>query len=252
MARSGRNSALTSSLGRLSKTQLKAKKGYHKRLDKPAATAASKEDTSASETKEKEIGGSKNGGKRLIPVHKAPRFYPAEDISKSKISRKSSSKSSSASLRKTITPGTILILLAGKFRGKRVVYLKQLPSGLLLVTGPYKLNKVPVRRVNQAYVIATSTKVDLAGLKIDDKFDDAHFKKAAASRSKGTEAEFFKDGEKAEPTEADKEQKAARSSDQKSLDKAILEAISKTPNLEKYLSSSFSLSKGQFPHLMKF
>ncbi|KAL6309661.1 60S ribosomal protein L6 [Sparassis latifolia] len=207
--------------------------------------ARSKESVTGVATKEVEIGGEKNGGKRLIPTSKAPRFYPAEDIRQP---RKTRRLPKPARLRSSITPGTVLILLAGRFRGKRVVFLKQLESGLLLVTGPFKVNGVPLRRVNQAYVISTSTKVDLGDFKVDEKFNDAYFTKPASKGSRSAEAEFFSEG-KPKEKEAFPESKSA---DQKAVDSAVIAAVKKTENLGKYLKSSWGLSKGQFPHKMVF
>ncbi|KAF3662283.1 60S ribosomal protein L6-1 [Capsicum annuum] len=96
---------------------------------------------------------------------KPPKFYPADDVEKPLINKH---KPKPTKLRANITPGTVLIILAGRFKGKRVVFLKQLVCFvLLLISGSFKVNGVPLRRVNQAYVIATSTKVDVSGVKID-------------------------------------------------------------------------------------
>ena len=154
-----RSKEIAPHIGRLSRSQVYAARGLYKGLkksDKPAPEIPPA-------FVEKPIGGDKNGEKRLVPTAKAPRFYPAEDVRQPKKSRKSPHP---PSLRSSITPGTVLILLAGRYRGKRVVFLKQLASGLLLVTGPFKINGVPLRRVNQAYVIATSTKVDVTSVNV--------------------------------------------------------------------------------------
>ena len=71
-------------------------------------------------------------------------WYPAED--KKRDVRKKQPKA--PKLRSSLQPGQVVILLSGRFRGKRVVFLKQLESGLLLVTGPHKVNGVPLKRVN--------------------------------------------------------------------------------------------------------
>jgi len=86
-------------------------------------------------------------------------------------------------VRKDLIPGQILILLSGRFRGRRVVYLKSLKSGLLLVTGPYKLNGVPLKRVNAAYVIPTRTNIKLPTLSTLESVNDLFFKKQDEKKS---------------------------------------------------------------------
>ena len=174
----------------------------------------------------------------------SPKFYPADDVPQKVPSDREAHSRGVAKLRHSIQPGTVLILLAGRFRGRRVVFLKQLPSGLLLVTGPYQVNGIPLRRVNQAYVIATSTKVDIKG--VDAPVDDAFFgqKKAPKKGTKG-DAMFAEDEPKPELAQAKKDVQAK-------VDGALMGAVGKAPLMAKYLKARFSLSKADKPHKMLF
>jgi large subunit ribosomal protein L6e len=49
-------------------------------------------------------------------------MYPADDVKKRIV--KSNKKPKITKLRKSITPGTVLIILSGRFKGRRVVFLK--------------------------------------------------------------------------------------------------------------------------------
>ncbi|KAG6319702.1 hypothetical protein E4U44_006781 [Claviceps purpurea] len=184
---------------------------------------------------------------RDVPTssEKAQKWYPAEDDSAPKKVRKAIR---SWTPRQSLQPGTVLILLAGRFRGKRVVLLKALDQGVLLVTGPFKVNGVPLRRVNSRYVIATSLKVDVSGLdtkKIEEIAQPKYFTAEKAKEKAGEDA-FFKQGEKAEK----KQINSSRAADQKAIDKALIANIKKVDMLASYLGSSFSLRKGDKPHEM--
>ena len=172
-------------------------------------------------------------------------YYHPDDVQKH--FKRNRNQNRPTKLRKSITPGTILILLAGRFKGRRVVFLKQLESGLLLVTGPYKVNGVPLRRVNQTYVQPTSTKLDVSGVNVSD-INDAYFAKAQTKRdiSKNTAwASLGKD-------EGDAEKLQEKKKRQVQVDKQLLEEVGKTPLLRKYLATRFSLRKGMKPHDMNF
>ncbi|EOY09507.1 Ribosomal protein L6 family protein [Theobroma cacao] len=188
----------------------------------------------------------KNGG--VLPRHdpkpkaaaapeKLPKFYPADDVKKPLLNKR---KPKPTKLRDSVD------FVGWRFMGKRVVFLKQLTSGLLLVTGPFKINGVPLRRVNQSYVIATSTKVDISGVN-EEKFDDKYFAKEVEKKKKKGEGEFF---------EAEKKDKRKlpddKKEDQKAVDASLIKSIEGVPDLKAYLAARFSLKSGMKPHELVF
>ncbi|OLN88708.1 60S ribosomal protein L6-B [Colletotrichum chlorophyti] len=184
---------------------------------------------------------------RVVPApgQKAQKWYNADDEPEAKKVRKAVRPWAP---RASLQPGTVLILLAGRFRGKRVILLKSLDQGVLLVTGPFKINGVPLRRVNSRYVIATSYKVDVSGVdakKIEEISQPKYFTADKTKQKAGEEA-FFKQGEKPQK----KEINSSRAADQKAVDKALIAEIKKVDLLASYLASSFSLRKGDKPHEM--
>jgi large subunit ribosomal protein L6e len=175
----------------------------------------------------------------------AKNWYPVSDA-KRHFKRKSKTVRA-ARLRKDITPGQVLIVLSGRFRGRRVIFLKALESGLLLVTGPYKLNGVPLKRVNQAYVIATRTKVTLGSLPGLDKVNDEFFTKRVAIKRGTNASDFFEDGKKKKERITDERRNA-----QNAVDTEVVKSVKAVPQLREYLQNRFALKSGDKPHLMQF
>ena len=101
-----------------------------------------------------------------------------------------------------------------------------------------------MRRVDQAYVIATKTKVDVSGVKLPESVTDAYFKKPQTKRRKNQE--MFEEDEKKTELSAEKKQ------DQAAVDSQVIAAIEKVDQLKPYLRAAFSLRKKQYPHNMAF
>merc|ERR1711862_217024 len=175
-------------------------------------------------------------------------YYPADDEVKNFVRKCKAPKPSKG--RKCIVPGSVVIMLSGRFRGRRVVVLKRMDSGLLLVTGPYKLNGVPLKRVNAAYCLATSVKLNLGNVDLA-KINDAWFGKTKAKGAKKGESDFF--GDNAQLSDEEKARIAAKRDTQKKVDTTVLDAVKKQDEyFKKYMSTRFSLRNNMRFHEMSF
>ncbi|MES1904618.1 MAG: hypothetical protein MHPSP_000700 [Paramarteilia canceri] len=156
----------------------------------------------------------------------------------------------------SITPGTVVILLKGRHQGMRAVYLKQVHSGKILVTGPRQINGVPLLAISQKMVIATSAKVNVPEIikqKVN-KFKETYLKlkaKVDVKTLKPEELELFKEGRLLDAKLKEKLEKS-----QKLIDESIIAEIAKNeelkPLLMGYLKTPFSLSTKDKPHAMHF
>lgn len=247
-----RNYELAAGIMRFSKSAMYKKRGIWKK--KKVGQKPKEKEPRQPNAIEKPVKGDKNGQTRKVLRKKAPRFYPTEDQRGRRNQKKISHVDlrervtrHSKKLRSSIVPGSVLILLAGRHKGKRVVFLKQLQSGLLLVTGPWKINGVPLRRINQRYVIATKTKISLANVKISETLSDQYFNRIKAKTSKDAGI-FDKKAEKYKPSEQ-------KVKDQVDVDTQLLAAIKSEEggkSLRGYLSSMFQLKNKEYPHKLVF
>lgn len=204
----------------------------------------------------KKVGGAQNGGERKVLVKKGPRFYPTETRPKRSKTGQVTHRNHPRKFKKGLEPGRVLIILAGKHRGKRVVLLKTLKSGLLLVNGPFKLNGCPLKRMHQKFVIVTRTKIPFDGVKIPKHLNDKYFKvkKINSSKAKKTKqgGNIFAKGKKESSTKPNR----IRGEDQRTVDKQILNAIKEKMGDKKtifaYLGSYFYLRNHMYPHKLKF
>lgn len=203
----------------------------------------------------KKVKGAQNGGERKVLVKKGPRFYPTETRPKKSKTGRVTHKMHQRKFKKGLEPGRILIILAGKHRGKRVVLLKTLKSGLLLVNGPFKINGCPIKRMHQKFVIVTRTKIPFDGVKIPKHINDTYFKTKKVSSSKGKKTKqggnIFAKGKS-----ASNEVSRVRGEDQVQVDKQVIKAIREKMGDKKtifaYLGSFFYLRNHMYPHKLKF
>jgi large subunit ribosomal protein L6e len=140
-------------------------------------------------------------------------------------------------LRRGLKPGSIVILLTGPYRGRRVVFLKQMQhSGLLLITGPFTINGVPLRRVSQRFVIITSTTIDISGVNGIDAVTDAYFKRPKKFDKKSKKAKL----------------PAEKRNTQLNIDKQVWSVVDNEDLMKQYLRSYFTIKPGQPPHAVRF
>merc|ERR1711981_1545100 len=240
-----RNYALESGVYRFGKSKTYHKKAVYKFVKK---TTPKKAAGTKPTFVEKPVKGDENGGKRMVRVKRlrsdVPTYVrPGRGTSKQFFSKHA------RSLRPSLQEGTIAIVLAGAHKGKRVVVLKQLASGLVLITGPMKLNGCPMRRINQIYLLATENALDVSTVKVPENVNDDYFKHARAEKVKKADGDIFTSKkEDYKPSEQ-------RKTDQAALDAEVLAVMTKHPEaaaLKSYFKATFGLSKGQYPHKMAF
>jgi len=193
----------------------------------------------------------KKTGKTIL-MKMNPKKYPVPHIN-----MKKELKLKQMRLRKSIQPGVIGIVLKGDQRAKRVVCLKQIDSGLLLVCNP--VGDVAPTTVYHQLFLATKMKIDVSGVKIPEEMTHEYFHNKRQERRDYRKAlkkasVLGEDRPKMRKSPEDK-MTPERLAINKKLEDQLTPLITGHPEGEtfvQYMKSLFSLGANDYPHRMKW
>jgi len=113
--------------------------------------------------------------KKTINSHISQNLFQKISSLKKKGTKMQYKKKPVLKTRKKFKKGTVLILLGLKFQGKKSILLKITKKGFLVISGPFGINGISLRRINPRFAIPTEIKIDLSNLKLgflnDNYFD---------------------------------------------------------------------------------
>ena len=120
-------------------------------------------------------------------------------------------------LRTDLQPGNIVVMLEGPYTGKRAVFVKQLGSGMAVVSGVRDVNGVPPVRIDERFLFKLSATVSIPSINING--DD--LTEVKRGRSQAIESE---------PTSAERE-----------VEGAVSQAVRATKFMRAYLADPFKV-----------
>eukprot|EP00477_Mikrocytos_mackini_P000576 GAHX01000615.1.p1 GENE.GAHX01000615.1~~GAHX01000615.1.p1 ORF type:complete len:184 (-),score=37.24 GAHX01000615.1:34-585(-) len=145
--------------------------------------------------------------------------------------------------------GTIVILLDGKFAGKRAVLLSNRKNGNVLVAGPSSVNGVGLTFIESIKVLGTSVVLDISKVGFD--FETINFNDIRISREErrknwhDSDREFMAEVKNTVDTDKVKELNDK-------VNSVLVGEIKKQELLEEYLKDKFGLKAEDKFHAMKF
>jgi len=155
-------------------------------------------------------------------------------------------------LRKSITPGTVGILLKGPQKARRVIFIKQLESGLLMVANPVSGDEPTT--IDHRYFMSTKLKLDISGVKVPEEMVHTHFHNKAERRKA-----YLKARRTATVLGEGENKPAGFTDEQKAINKKLVDQLAdivqkhpESPVLEGYMKTKFRLTHRDFPHRMNF
>lgn len=104
---------------------------------------------------------------KIIPDD--PRLYIPDDTPEFVERYRKTTARKPRTARTDLARGMVVVVLEGVFASRRVIYLGGLGDNLALCVGPKSINNIPLFKIDERYLLATSTVLEIGNVDVDEK-----------------------------------------------------------------------------------